>query len=70
MEISQPLLRNEFHPLGAGRSELGEPVPGTSLPAGVSLLGWIEEATGWPTLPAPQADVRRWDYGAGPRYDQ
>ena len=27
------------------------------LPAGVSLLGWIEEAIGWPTLVAPRADV-------------
>ena len=47
MEISQPPRRNEFHPLTAGRSKLGTE-PGTPrLPAGVSLLEWIEEAIGW-----------------------
>src|SRR5580704_2185008 len=49
LKISQPLRRNEFHPVTAGRSKPGrEPGLNPRLPAGVSLLGRIEEATGWP----------------------
>jgi hypothetical protein len=58
IEMSQPVLRNQFHPPTAGRSKTGKPEPGTpTLPAGVSRLGWIEDAIGWPTLVAPRADV-------------
>jgi hypothetical protein len=58
IEMSQPALRNQFHPPTAGRSKTGKPEPGTpTLPAGVSRLGWIEDAIGWPTLVAPRADV-------------
>lgn len=52
------VLRSQFHPPTAGRSKTGKPEPGTpTLPAGVSRLGWIEDAIGWPTLVAPRADV-------------
>jgi hypothetical protein len=58
IEMSQPVLRNQFHPPTAGRSKTGKPEPGTpTLPAGVSRLGWIEDAIGWPSLVAPRADV-------------
>jgi hypothetical protein len=58
IEMSQPEFRNQFHPPTAGRSKTGKPEPGTpTLPAGVSRLGWIEDAIGWPTLVAPRADV-------------
>jgi hypothetical protein len=58
IEMSQPVLRNQFHPRTAGRSKTGKPEPGTpTLRAGVSPLGWIEDAIGWPSLVAPRADV-------------
>jgi hypothetical protein len=58
IEMSQPVLRNQFHPPTAGRSKTGKPEPGTpTLPAGVSRLGLIEDAIGWPSLVAPRADV-------------
>src|SRR3981081_769226 len=36
-----------------GNRDTGHPL----LPAGVSRLGWIEDAIGWPSLVAPRADV-------------
>jgi hypothetical protein len=53
-----------------GGQELGNRNLGHPLPAGVSRLGWIEDAIGWPTLVAPRADIVVGGYSAGPRYDQ
>jgi len=57
LQISQPQPRNQFHPLTAGRSTLGNRNLGHPLPAGVSRLGWIEDAIRWPSLVAARADV-------------
>src|SRR5580704_9771755 len=58
--MSQPVLRNQFHPPTAGRSKTGKPEPGTpTLPAGVSRLGLLLGLWRRPALPVRLSSRRR-----------